>query len=262
MPARAAARPPAAGAKKPAKKGASDAALFPARRHNYTIGNDIQPTRDLSRFVRWPLYIRLQRQRKILYQRLKVPPAINTFRTPLDRAEAVQVFKLLAKYKPETKAEKATRLKAAAEAKAAGRTVAAAAPKPAVKFGLNHVTYLIEQKKAKLVVIASDVDPIELVVWLPALCRKMNVPYVIVNNKGRLGELVHQKKAAVVALTKVEDADDAALGRVAELARARFNDNSERRRKWGGGVMGLKTQRRLAKREEALKAEAAKKAMY
>lgn len=28
--------------------------------------------------------------------------------------------------------------------------------------------------------IAHDVDPIELVVWLPALCRKMNVPYCIV----------------------------------------------------------------------------------
>lgn len=46
-----------------------------------------------------------------------------------------------------------------------------------VKYGLNHITYLIEQGKASLVVIAHDVDPIELVVWLPALCRKMKVPY-------------------------------------------------------------------------------------
>ena len=29
-----------------------------------------------------------------------------------------------------------------------------------LKFGLNHVTKLIEEKKAKLVVIASNVDPI------------------------------------------------------------------------------------------------------
>jgi large subunit ribosomal protein L7Ae len=32
---------------------------------------------------------------------------------------------------------------------------------------LNHVTTLIENKKAKLVVIANDVDPIELVLWMP-----------------------------------------------------------------------------------------------
>lgn len=40
-----------------------------------------------------------------------------------------------------------------------------------IKFGLNHVTTLIEERKAKLVVIAHDVDPIELVLWLPHLCR-------------------------------------------------------------------------------------------
>lgn len=36
-------------------------------------------------------------------------------------------------------------------------------------------------------VIAHDVDPIELVVWLPALCRKMEIPYAIVKGKSRLG---------------------------------------------------------------------------
>ncbi len=70
-----------------------------------------------------------------------------------------------------------------------------------LKFGLNHVTKLIEEKKAKLVVIASNVDPIELVVWLPTLCRKMDIPYCFVKGKARLGQLVHQKNAAVVALT-------------------------------------------------------------
>jgi len=48
-------------------------------------GQDIQPKRDLSRFVRWPKYIRLQRQLAILKQRLKVPPAINQFTQALDR---------------------------------------------------------------------------------------------------------------------------------------------------------------------------------
>ena len=41
-------------------------------------------------------------------------------------------------------------------------------------------------------VIAHDVDPIELVVWLPALCRKMEVPYAIVKGKSRLGAVGFQ----------------------------------------------------------------------
>ena len=50
-----------------------------------TSGGDIQPKRDLSRFVRWPKYIRLQRQKSVLYQRLKVPPSINQFTQTLDK---------------------------------------------------------------------------------------------------------------------------------------------------------------------------------
>ena len=48
-------------------------------------GGNIQPKRDLTRFVKWPKYIRLQRQRQILYQRLKVPPSINQFTQTLDK---------------------------------------------------------------------------------------------------------------------------------------------------------------------------------
>ena len=178
---------PVAPAAAPAVKAADP--LYASDPKNFRIGNDIQHKRDLSRFVKWPAYVRLQRQKRILYQRLKTPPAINQFRKPLDRAEALPLFKLLAKYKPETKAEKKARIGAMAVAKAAGKEAAATAPPAVLKFGLNHITYLVEQKKAKLVVIASDVDPIELVVWLPTLCRKMGVPYAIVNNKVRLSRV-------------------------------------------------------------------------
>lgn len=41
-----------------------------------------------------------------------------------------------------------------------------------VKDGIN----LIEHRKAQLVVIAHDVDSIGLVVWLPALYHKVDVP--------------------------------------------------------------------------------------
>ena len=84
------------------------------------VGGDIQPKRDLSRFVKWPRYVRLQRQRAVLYQRLKVPPAINQFTQALDRQTAKNFFRLAHKYRPETKQQKRDRLKAAAEKRAEG----------------------------------------------------------------------------------------------------------------------------------------------
>ena len=42
--------------------------------------------------------------------RLKVPPAIAQFSHTLDRNTAAQAFKLLNKYRPETKAQKKERL--------------------------------------------------------------------------------------------------------------------------------------------------------
>ena len=258
----AAAQAAAAAAAAAAARSAEDP-LFPKRPKNFRIGNDMQHKRDLTRFVKWPRYVRIQRQRKVLYERLKIPPAINQFLKPLDRAEAAPLFKLLDKYKPETKAAKKVRIEAAAQAKAAAGAGAVEKKAPApmtIKFGLNHVTTLVEEKKAKLVVIASDVDPIELVVWLPALCRKLGVPYCIVNNKGLLGKFVHQKKAAALALVNIRGEDNAALERVLDTANAKFANNVAGNKKWGGGIMGLKTQKRLEKREKLLAAEQAKRA--
>lgn len=72
----------------------------------------------------------------------------------------------------------------------------------AVKYGLNHVVGLIENKKTALVLIPNDVDPIELVIFLPALCRKMGVPYAIVKGKARLGTVVHKKASRVLFFLK------------------------------------------------------------
>jgi large subunit ribosomal protein L7Ae len=234
--------------------------LFPARPRSFNVGGAIRPAgRDLSRFVRWPKYVRIQRQRAVLYQRLKVPPSINQFTKAIGKNEAVNVFKLLNKYRPETVAAKKQRQKemAASEAKGKGKT--ANVPHQ-LKFGLKHVTTLIEEKKASLVLIACDVDPIELVLWLPALCRKMEVPFMIVKDKARLGTLVHQKTSAVVALTGVNKEDEGQLNIFKDLAMEKFNKNADLTRKWGGGIMGLKTQAKLDKRAKAVAAEEAKKA--
>ena len=232
--------------------------LFPARTRASGIGGAIRPVKDLSRFVRWPKYVRIQRQRAVLYQRLKVPPSVNQFTKTLGKNEAMTVFTLLNKYRPLTAAAKKQRVKETAAAAASGGK----APEKAVnqvKYGLKHVTTLIEEKKAELVLIACDVDPIELVMWLPALCRKMEVPFMIVKDKARLGALVHQKVAAVVAITGVDKADVAQLDLLKTLATEKYNDNKELLRKWGGGIMGLKTQAKLDKRAKAMAIEEAKK---
>jgi len=247
-------------AKKSAPKKAVTQAnpLFPSRPKSKRIGGDIRPKgRDLSRFVRWPRYVRIQRQKKILLQRLKVPPAINQFSKTLDKNQASELFKLLVKYQPETKDAKTERLEATAKAVAAKEPVAGGPPPPTIKSGLKHVTTLIEQKKAKMVCIAHDVDPIELVVWLPALCRKMNVPFCIVKGKSRLGTLTHKKNCAVVALTKVNKEDEGKMKTLCDNFNEQFNKNVER--KWGGGIMGLKTEAKLEKRRKAIEEEQAKK---
>ena len=65
-------------------------------------------------------------------------------------------------YRPETKQERKERLKARAEARAAGGEDKPTKKKAVVHHGANTITTLIEKKKAQLVVIANDVDPIEV----------------------------------------------------------------------------------------------------
>ena len=137
--------------------------LFESKIPNYCIGNDIQPKRNLTKYVRWPKYIRLQRQKRILRLRLKVPPAINQFTRTLDVNTAASLFKLLNKYRPETKADKKKRLVETAKKKIDKKNLDKATKPYTIKYGINHVTALIENKKPKLVVIAHDVDPIEVI---------------------------------------------------------------------------------------------------
>lgn len=122
-----------------------------------------------------------------------------------------------------------------------------------VKYGLNHVVGLIESKKASLVLIANDVDPIELVVYLPALCRKMGVPYAIIKGKARLGTVVHKKTAAAVAMTEVKGEDKSELSKlVSAINEGYASKYEESRRHWGGGIMGAKAVAKEAKRRKAV----------
>jgi len=244
--------------KKPQGKGTKTAKKHPlieSRPRSFGIGGDLQPKRDLTRFVRWPKYIKLQRQKRVLMKRLKVPPVINQFSHTLDKTAAQQLFTFLEKYSPETRKQKKARLLAAAKAEAKPEGAAPAESttrKPkAIKFGLNHITALVESKRAKLVVIAHDVDPIELVMWLPTLCRKKGVPYLIVKSKARLGKVVHQKTATVLAVVDVDQKDQKDLSLFIQKATDNFNERYSKHMKMeGGGIMGYKHNTKKAKDEK------------
>jgi large subunit ribosomal protein L7Ae len=53
--------------------------------------------------------------------------------------------------------------------------------------GTNETTKAIERGQAKLVVIAEDVDPPEVVAHLPIICEEREIPYVYVPSKLKLG---------------------------------------------------------------------------
>jgi large subunit ribosomal protein L7Ae len=253
---------PAGGVKKVAagKKAASWRTVHnigEKRPKNFGLGIRAPPKQDLTRFVRWPKYVRLQRQRKILLNRMKVPPVVAQFGRTLDKGAATLLFKLLNSHRPETPEQKKARLLAVAASK---EGQANAAKPNVVKAGIRHVTALVEQKKAKLVVIANDVDPLELVLWLPTLCKKKGIPYVIVKNKARLGQVVGKKTATALAFVNIDNKDKADFANLVQIATEQYNDAYATTMKTYGGLgQGLKHMQAKAKRLAAERA-AAKKA--
>ncbi len=68
-----------------------------------------------------------------------------------------------------------------------------------IKKGTNETTKAVERGLAKLVLIAEDVDPPEIVAHLPLLCEEKKIPYVYVPSKKRLGEAAGIEVAAASA---------------------------------------------------------------
>ena len=213
---------------------------------NFRFGNDIRPRIVKSRFVKFPRYVELQRQKRVLMKRLKCPPALAQFFDPLDKDESNKLFRILEKYAPETKKEKKERLKNAAKEKVKGKDKKDGKKPVSLKCGLNHVTYLIEQKRAKLVLVAADVDPIETVVFLPSLCKTMDIPYAIVSSKARLGSLVGKKTTTCVALTDFKD-NAAELENYCKIFREKFNGPPAHSRKPEKGVKAIARENKAQK---------------
>ena len=77
-----------------------------------------------------------------------------------------------------------------------------------LRKGTNETTKAIERGTAKLVVVAADVDPEEIVMHLPMLCGEKKVPYLFVPEKLALGKAaglgVGTSAVAVIKADKAE----------------------------------------------------------
>ncbi|MEM3696333.1 MAG: 50S ribosomal protein L7Ae [Candidatus Bathyarchaeia archaeon] len=76
-----------------------------------------------------------------------------------------------------------------------------------VRKGTNETTKAVERAQAKLVVIAEDVDPPEVVAHLPLLCEERKIPYVFVPSKEKIGSSIGiDVSAASACIVKEGDA--------------------------------------------------------
>ena len=76
-----------------------------------------------------------------------------------------------------------------------------------IRKGANEATKAAEKGTAKLIVYASDVNPKEIVMHLPLLCKEKNVPCIEVSKKDDLGAAAGLPVAtAAVAIVKEGDA--------------------------------------------------------
>lgn len=182
----------------------------------------------------------IQKKMYKLANAIKIPAVINQFKTTLEETDEQRVFSLFSNYKPETREEKRKRLESADPR---------AGPKPVIiKFGLKHVTDLIEQKRLKLVLIAADTTPITVVVWLPALCKNMGIPYAIVKHRAGLGALVNLKSSAAIGLEEVRPEHRAEFSSVIEMCNGVFTNQFDRHMAVvGGGRINLPDEECVAK---------------
>lgn len=78
-----------------------------------------------------------------------------------------------------------------------------------IKKGINEVTKTIERGHAKLVVIAKDTNPQEIIMHIPPLCEEKETKIVIVPSKEDLGAAAGlQVTTSAVAIIQEGDAKD------------------------------------------------------
>ncbi|MEJ1279716.1 hypothetical protein NN561_010651 [Cricetulus griseus] len=214
--------------------------LFEKRPKNFGIGQDIQPKRDLTRFA-WsngPDTFGCKGKGPSSISGLKFLLPLTSSPRPWTRKQLPSCSSL-----PTSTGQRQSRRRSKGYWPLLKRRLLAKEDVPTkrppiLRAVVNTVTTLVENRKAQLVVIAHDIDPIELVVFLPALCRKMGVPYYIIKGKARLGRLVHRKTCTTVAFKQVNSEDKGALAKLKATCCRQRNPKRE-----GGGVFKVMIRR-------------------
>jgi len=86
-----------------------------------------------------------------------------------------------------------------------------------VKAGLNEVTKAVERGTAKLVVLAEDITPAELVMHIPLLCEEKNIPCSFIATRKELGEKA-KMRTATSAVAIIEGEEEAIKELAAKMA--------------------------------------------
>jgi large subunit ribosomal protein L7Ae len=124
--------------------------------------------------------------------------------------------------------------------------------KGSVKKGVNEVTKSIERGIASLVIIASDVEPEEVVMHLPTLCEQKRIPFVYVPTKMDIGNAVGiNVPCASVAIEKAAEGESAMKEVIAKVTGKAPEHHAAQ-----GAPQEKKEQKKEAKKEQPKKAQA------
>ena len=86
-----------------------------------------------------------------------------------------------------------------------------------LKKGSNEVTKAAERGTAKMVVMAENVNPAELLAHVPLICKEKNIPFIYVEDQAYLAEAAGMSsgaKTAAIALMEVAKGAEAAFNGV------------------------------------------------
>ncbi|KAK3808143.1 MAG: 50S ribosomal protein L30e-like protein [Linnemannia elongata] len=212
----------------------------------------------LDRTVRISLNFNINcvlRQRQLLDNRRRVNPKLRYFTKLLDKRLTHLLFKFANKYRPETRIDNKRRRRVVDPVEVAVAAFDEAANRAPyfLKYGMNHVAELTEKQRAQLVAISDDIEPPEVLIWLPAMCRLNNVPYAIIKSSARLGTLVNKRSATAVAFTEIREEEKLEFSQLADainVCYAKINRQPVRS-SWMGGLLGFKSKVKVALRATA-----------
>ncbi len=81
-----------------------------------------------------------------------------------------------------------------------------------IRKGMNEVTKSIERTLAKLVIMAEDVTPPEILFHVPLLCEEKSIPFCYVSTKKELGNSARINVASsAIAIENVGTGNDSVL---------------------------------------------------